>query len=409
MSTRDRKCKRCTGCRKDFTTSKPACIAVREAEIGAGLLDTDSVPGLSPSGHGSRATSPATSSSAATQHDEAGLPSDVDLETLEAADEDAPPIPFEGDYFSEYAPEDFDDFDEFQEHAEDAPERTDEGNQAAGMAEAEAAEGRIYMTTPSTMLTTTSTKEVGSHLPEPYIWTRLRLPESLLKRTPLIAPLSPAPTFAVPFPGARAGAPTSQRRERSAYETFQRHIDSANSNPYAPFTSRIDWEVARWAKMRGPGSTAVSELLQIENLTSGRPRFRRREIIVAGEVFEIFYRDVIQCIRALYGDPELADLLVLTPERHYADADHNTPVYFDMHIGKWWWETQKELEKRKPGVTIIPIIISSDKTQLTVFGSKTAYPVYMTIGNLPKDDVGVHGIDLVSGDGVTRRGHPIFA
>ncbi|KAI0348983.1 hypothetical protein OH77DRAFT_1415714, partial [Trametes cingulata] len=64
---------------------------------------------------------------------------------------------------------------------------------------------------------------------------------------------------------------------------------------YAPFTSRIDWEIARWAKMRGPGSTAVSELLQIEGLvsllglsytnsrelnaivdaqlTSGRPRF----------------------------------------------------------------------------------------------------------------------------------------
>ena len=46
---------------------------------------------------------------------------------------------------------------------------------------------------------------------------------------------------------------------------------------------------------------------------------------------------------------------------------------------------QKALEKEKPGATIIPIIISSDKTQLTVFGNKTAYPVYLTIGNLPKD------------------------
>ncbi|KAH9896416.1 hypothetical protein C8Q73DRAFT_664234 [Cubamyces lactineus] len=85
-----------------------------------------------------------------------------------------------------------------------------------------------------------------------------------------------------------------------------------------------------------------------------------------------------------------------------------------------------------PGATIIPIIISSDKTQLTIFGSKTTYPVYMTIGNLPKDasrrrtlanlfhacmshtlaplrKAGIDGIEVISGDGVARRGHPIFA
>ena len=65
----------------------------------------------------------------------------------------------------------------------------------------------------------------------------------------------------------------------------------------------------------------------------------RREIIVAGEAFEVFYRDVIQCIRALYGDPEFAGILVFTPERHYADADHSVRVYFDMHTGRWWWDT----------------------------------------------------------------------
>lgn len=77
-----------------------------------------------------------------------------------------------------------------------------------------------------------------------------------------------------------------------------------------------------------------------KDLSSGRPRFCQREIIVAGEAFEVFYRDVIQCVCALYGDPEFADILVFTPERHYADADHTTRVYFDMHTGRWWWDTQ---------------------------------------------------------------------
>ena len=40
-------------------------------------------------------------------------------------------------------------------------------------------------------------------------------------------------------------------------------------------------------------------------------------------------------------------------------------------------------KKRK--ATIVPIIISSDKTQLTTFRNKTAYPVYLTLGNLPKN------------------------
>ncbi|KAI0632643.1 hypothetical protein C8Q77DRAFT_1218165 [Trametes polyzona] len=283
-----------------------------------------------------------------------------------------------------------------------------------------------------------------------------------------------AKTFVVAYPGQQAGTPISRPRERTAYETYQKYIDAENVNPYAPFTSRMDWEVARWAKMRGPGSTAVSELLQIEELatllglsyknsrelnmivdeklTSNRPRFIRREIVVAGEVFEVYYRDVLQCIRALYGDPEFAGLLVFVPEKHYSDAAHTKRVYFDVHTGKWWWSTQARLDEQLPGATVVP-------TQLTSFGSKTAYPVYMTIGNLPKDvrrkpsrrgqillaylpstnlkhisnkearrrtlsnlyhacmrlvlaplkEAGVSGINLTSGDGATRRGHPIFA
>jgi Plavaka transposase len=43
------------------------------------------------------------------------------------------------------------------------------------------------------------------------------------------------------------------------------------------------------------------------------------------------------------------------------------------------------LEWDKPSVTIIPLIISSNKTQLTNFCNKSAYPVYLMIGNIPKE------------------------
>ena len=43
------------------------------------------------------------------------------------------------------------------------------------------------------------------------------------------------------------------------------------------------------------------------------------------------------------------------------------------------------LDKDKPGAMIVPIIISTDKTLLTLFRNKQVYPVYLTIGNIPKE------------------------
>ncbi|KAH9008029.1 hypothetical protein EDB84DRAFT_1591272 [Lactarius hengduanensis] len=99
-----------------------------------------------------------------------------------------------------------------------------------------------------------------------------------------------------------------------------------------------------------------------------------------------------------------------------------------MHTGDWWWAVQSHW----PGVTVIPVILSSDKTQLTLFHAKAAYPVYMTISNIPKaicqrrafanifhscmqtilapiTRAGETGIVMMSGDGTWRRCHPVFA
>ncbi|KAH9916357.1 uncharacterized protein B0H18DRAFT_884881 [Fomitopsis serialis] len=53
-----------------------------------------------------------------------------------------------------------------------------------------------------------------------------------------------------------------------------------------------------------------------------------------------------------------------------------------MWTGKWWHAVQSLLPT---GAALAPVIISTDKTQLTQFtGNKLAYPVYMTLGNIPK-------------------------
>ena len=87
-------------------------------------------------------------------------------------------------------------------------------------------------------------------------------------------------------------------------------------------------------------NSQVLNMIIDNHLSSGHPRFICREINIVGEIFEVFYCDVIQCIHALYGNPEFAGILVFTPECHYADPDHTIQVYFDMHTRRWWWETQ---------------------------------------------------------------------
>ena len=69
------------------------------------------------------------------------------------------------------------------------------------------------------------------------------------------------------FPLPSAGAPLVTAPHISDLETqYDQDITDAN-NPYSPFASRLDWEVARWAKLRGPGSTAVSELFAIDGVS----------------------------------------------------------------------------------------------------------------------------------------------
>ncbi|EPS93902.1 hypothetical protein FOMPIDRAFT_28679, partial [Fomitopsis schrenkii] len=85
-----------------------------------------------------------------------------------------------------------------------------------------------------------------------------------------------------------------------------------------------------------------------------------------------------------------------------------------MWSGQWWHAIQSILPV---GATVAPVIIATDKTQLTQFsGNKSAYPVYMTLGNIPRALrckpsehtcilVGYLSCDKISSDGISERKH----
>jgi hypothetical protein len=70
--------------------------------------------------------------------------------------------------------------------------------------------------------------------------------------------------FVVKFRHPRAAAVYSRAGldHNAAYA-----MDLGNSNnPYSPFSSKLEWELAYWDKIRGPSSNAFSELLKIEGV-----------------------------------------------------------------------------------------------------------------------------------------------
>ncbi|KAJ3870603.1 hypothetical protein F5051DRAFT_447434 [Lentinula edodes] len=199
--------------------------------------------------------------------------------------------------------------------------------------------------------------------------------------------------------GGQAGAPVKGRNSRNpvlyssrdGFLQYRSHIPHKGKNPWSPFASQMDWEVAKWAKTRETGLTAFSNLLAVDGvykalglsycnsaelnhiidteIPARRPAFTRKEVVIGGEAFDLYKRPIEECIRALYGFPDHVRYLCVSPERHYSDANKTQRLYHDMHTGKWWWNTQVQLEQDKPGATIVP----------------SAYPVYLTIGNLPKE------------------------
>lgn len=82
------------------------------------------------------------------------------------------------------------------------------------------------------------------------------------------------------------------------------------------------------------------ELNKLIDSLPGSPKFKREEIIIAGEAFDIYHRDILECIKTLYGNPEFLPYLAFKPERHYVDEDMTIRLYSEMYSGKWWWSTQ---------------------------------------------------------------------
>lgn len=101
------------------------------------------------------------------------------------------------------------------------------------------------------------------------------------------------------------------------------------------------------------------------------------------EEVNLWRQDSLEGVGELIGKPSIKDMLYC-PEKHFWDSDSHKQIISQSNTVSGWWEAQQGLPK---GATVVPLIIGSDTTHISVFsGGKSAWSVYLMIGNILKAD-----------------------
>ncbi|KAJ7749094.1 hypothetical protein DFH07DRAFT_1035450 [Mycena maculata] len=185
--------------------------------------------------------------------------------------------------------------------------------------------------------------------------------------------------------------------------------------PWYPFESEEEWELAQWLMTLGLSQKKTNDFFEvreginpsfqnnhtflkyIDSLPMGPDWFCELFKLVGDEldadgnpkveIVEMWHRDPLECVRELLGNPSFTKQgykpLPVFKDIQEGGRGYSNQEFSEMWTAEWWWKIQELLPD---GATLAPIIILSDKTQLTRFSrDKQAWPVYLSIGNLRKE------------------------
>ncbi|KAG1720069.1 uncharacterized protein EDB91DRAFT_1065030 [Suillus paluster] len=139
--------------------------------------------------------------------------------------------------------------------------------------------------------------------------------------------------------------------------------EDEDGNLFYPFASRLDWQVGCWAVQEGIGHKAFDRLFAIpgvrerlglayynirglhQTIDSIPPRAKWQSTYLAFNdtpdyKHELHYRDPLEAIQTLLGNPAHAQDIVYKPSKIFTDASHSTCIYNEMWTGHWWHAVQ---------------------------------------------------------------------
>ncbi|KAI6154599.1 hypothetical protein BKA82DRAFT_4347529 [Pisolithus tinctorius] len=101
--------------------------------------------------------------------------------------------------------------------------------------------------------------------------------------------------------------------------------------------------------------------------------------------YDVWYRDPCKVIHNVLARADLIGRIDYVPYREY-DSTNNQRCWEDFMSGAWAWNEADRIISEDPttaGATLIPIILGSDKTTVSVATGQTDYyPLYLSIGNV---------------------------
>ncbi|KAG1734815.1 hypothetical protein EDB19DRAFT_1996509 [Suillus lakei] len=168
----------------------------------------------------------------------------------------------------------------------------------------------------------------------------------------------------------------------TSFEKYRTYQEEEGEDPWSPFEDEEEWDLAHWL-VKNLGQTRTEEFLKLP-ITQNHSRlsFHNNRSFLQ-HVDKLPCGPGWSCKKVtLIGNPAFKEHMAYSPAKAYADRAGQHRVIDEMWTGDWWGEKQNALPE---GATIAPIILSSDKTSLSQFrGDKSAWPVYMSIGNIAK-------------------------
>ncbi|KAH9927362.1 uncharacterized protein B0H18DRAFT_875767 [Fomitopsis serialis] len=153
---------------------------------------------------------------------------------------------------------------------------------------------------------------------------------------------------------------------------------------YGPFADNEEWELAKWL-IKNIGHTQTEHFLKLPIIQRRvQPGYRNKDTLLRSvdslpngadwqcelvellgditdldgkamkETVEFWFRDPLECIRELIGNPTFRDAMKYAPERHFVDKNGKTRVISEMSTADWWWNLQ-----------VSKMVTSNDKKKLT--------------------------------------------
>ncbi|KAG1846303.1 hypothetical protein C8R48DRAFT_750604 [Suillus tomentosus] len=173
------------------------------------------------------------------------------------------------------------------------------------------------------------------------------------------------------------------------FERYQRYKEGEGEDEWAPFCDKEEWGLAEWL-VKSLGQTGTDEFLKlpitqnrtkpsfhnnqsflqkVDELPHG-PAWSCKKVSVKGnrtdengqslhEDVELWMCDPVECIKDLIGNPLFKEHMVYAPSRAYQDEAGSQRLIDDMWMADWWWDKQ--------------------------VSDKSAWPVYLSIGNISKE------------------------